>query len=499
MADRSVTWRRRVDNLSLRWQARLDSETADKVVPWAAAGLLWLVLAALALAQAHSLRTGEDLAVYVQATWLINEGEPAYSTIRQAHFLADQAGLLVYPVAYVAGLLPTIPTLLILQSGMLALGVVPLWRIARRVADLRVGASSVVIAAYALYPPIHEINLAGFHLAALALPALLGAVLFALTDRWWAFWGCVAVALLCRADYGLVIAGLGVLLVVRGQRRPGVAAIAVGLGWMILALGVVQPYYADGAFVHSDAFVDYGSSPLGVIASMLTSPFQVVADVFDEANFEVLVLLLAPVFFLPFVAPRYLLPVLPLQALYLISNVAEGRSVRPEHNVAITAFVFVATVFALVRIGRRSIERVNVAGRMLAALLLAVTVFFIRDAPSSPYAAPWEWAVRDAADDSRVEAVELISDTAPVRASPSLLPLLAERPDIQPLDTTGNPHVRRAAQDVDVIVLDDDSAPDWDDDSRRRFQEGLEVLGFTEQFSENGITVFVRDAGAGSL
>jgi uncharacterized membrane protein len=488
----TLPWRRRLDNLSLRWQARLDSSTADRVVPWAAAGLLFVVLAALALSQARGLRTGADLASFVQASWLINEGEPAFITLAESHLLADQAGFIVYPVAWLAGVVPAIPALLILQAAMLAIGIVPVWRIARRVAELRVGASVVVIAAYALYPPLHEVNLGGFTVAAVALPALLGAVLFALTDRWARFWACVVVVLLCRADYGVVVAGMGALLILRGQRRKGAAAVAVGFGWMLLALLVIQPYYSDGSFVHADAFAAYGTSPLGVTVGMLTDPFRVVADVFTETNFRILVMLLAPVFFLPLVAPRYLLPVIPLEILYLVANVAEGRTARPEHAVAITAFIFVATVFALVRIGRRSIERVNVDGRMLAALLLAATVFFIQDSPSSPYAEPWQWGGRDETDRSRLDAVDLIDDGAAVRASAVLLPLLAERPEVYRLDTAGNPHVRRAADGVDVIVLDNESASDWDDDSRRRFQEGLDTLGFAEVFAENGVEVFER-------
>jgi uncharacterized membrane protein len=266
----------------------------------------------------------------------------------------------------------------------------------------------------------------------------------------------------------------------------------VGVGWMLLALFIIQPYYAGGDFVHADAFANYGTSPLGALGGILTDPFGMLGDIFTETNFGLLVGLLAPVFFLPFVAPRYLLPVIPLEALYLVSNVAEGRTPRPEHAIAVTAFIFVAAVFAMVRIGNRSIERVNVPGRMLSALLMAATVFFIQNSPSSPYSAPWRWAVRDDADQSRLDAVDLIVGDVSVRASDSLLPLLAERRDVYQLDTTGNPHVRRAAEGVDVIVLDSESAPDWNDDSRRRFQEGLDTLGFSEVFAENGIEVFER-------
>ena len=71
--------------------------------------------------------------------------------------------------------------------------------------------------------------------------------------------------------------------------------------------------------------------------------------------------------------------------------------------------------------------------------------------------------------------------------------LLAERAAVYELDTTDNPHVRRAADGVDAILLDTEAAPDWDDDDRRRFQQGLVELGFDEVFAEAGITLYERN------
>ncbi len=43
-----------------------------------------------------------------------------------------------------------------------------------------------------------------------------------------------------------------------------------------------------------------------------------------------------------------------------------------------------------------------------------------------------------------------------------------------------------------VIVIDDEAAPDWTDDDRRVFQEGLSELGFESAFDQEGIEVFAR-------
>lgn len=492
-SSRSPTLRKRLDNLALRWQARLDSESADRFVPWGSALVLFVLLGALALGRARSLDGGADLASYLQGAWLINQGDPPLVTITGTHLLADQAGFVFYPLAWIARWVPAVPLLLLVQAAALALGVVPLWRIARRVARLRAGAAATLLAAYALYPALHNVNQADFHLASLALPLLLAASLFGLTDRWRLFALCAVLVVLCRADYALVIAGLGGLLALEGKRREGAFTAAFGLVWVLLALFLVQPYYADGGFVHESAFAAYGSSPLGVFVGMLAHPVSVLGDITAEDNFTIVVLLLAPVLFLPVLAPRYLLPALPLEALYLVANASELRGPRVEQNVAITAFVFLATAMALSRIGTRTIDRVRVDRRVLGALALASLVFFVRDSANSPYREPWNLGRRDAADAARLDAVDSIDDADAVRASPALLPLLAERRWLYELDTVDRPHVRRAtADDVDVVVLDEQAELEWDDDDRRSFHDGMVALGFTRTFNTEGIVVYHR-------
>ena len=492
-ASRAPSWHKRLDNLALRWQARLDSEAADRFVPWGSALVLFVVLGALALGRARSLDGGADLASYLQGAWLVNHGDPPYVTITGTHLLADQAGFVFYPLAWLTRVLPAVPVLLLVQSAALALGVVPLWRIARRVARLRAGAAATLLVAYALYPALHNVNQADFHLAALALPLLLAASLYGLTGRWRLFAVCVVLVVLCRADFALVIAGLGGLLALEGKRREGALTAAFGLVWVLVALFAVQPYYADGSFVHESAFAAYGSSPLGVLGGMLAHPFSVLGDITAEENFTIVVLLLAPVLFLPVLAPRYLLPALPLEALYLVANASELRDPRVEQNVAITAFIFLATAMALSRIGIRTIDRVRVDRRVLGALALAAIIFFIRDSATSPYREPWDLGRRDAADAARLDAVEMIDDADAVRASPALLPLLAERRWLYELDQVAHPHVRRAAaDDVDVVVLDEEAELEWDDDDRRSFHEGMVSLGFTRTFNTDGIVVYRR-------
>lgn len=499
------TLRRRLDNLSLRWQARLDSEVYDRVLPWVFAAVIFAVFVGLALAQARSLEGGTDLGVYTQAAHLIVEdGEPIVTVEGGTHVLAKQAAFLFYPIAWLTAVLPTIPTLLVVQSAALALGVVPLWRLARRRANLRTGAAFALVWAYAFYPALHSLNLGDFHPEAMAIPALLFAGYFGLCERWVLYGAACAVAVLARADLGLAVAGMGGMLILEGNRRPGLISIAAGIAYTALAVLVIQPAFGDGGSAHVESFSEYGDAPPGILGGMLTNPFGVIGDLTLEQNFAVIVFLLAPVFFLPVLAPRFLLPVVPLQALYLIADVQE--SVRfTQQTVAATAFVFLATTFALRKIGREGVERVIVDRRVLGALVLVSTVFFVRDADASPYRQPWDWGGRDVADAARLDAADLVAGDAAVRASPALLPLLAERPRLYELDTESRPHVRRAITippdqrdggggRMDVVIFDEHAAEEWTDNERRVFREGLVRQGYGRIFVEEGVEVYVRGA-----
>ena len=160
---------------------------------------------------------------------------------------------------------------------------------------------------------------------------------------------------------------------------------------------------------------------------MVTQPGVLLTAVFHEGNFALIVGLLAPVVFLPLLAPRYLLPVAPVFALHLAATSAV-TSPPGDRLAAPMAFVFLATPFALARLGRMGIERVTVDRRPLTLLITASLVFFCLNGPTSPYRSPWAWGGRDLVDQARVEAALKVDPVEAVRASPTLLGEFAERP-----------------------------------------------------------------------
>src|SRR5829696_4909056 len=167
------------------WPAR-----ADTVVAAGLAVATFAPLYAAAWLRARMLAGSYDLGYFRQAAWLITHGRAPFITVRGLNVLGDRFSPVFFPMALLTAPFPDVPALLFVQSAALALGVVPLWFLCRRVAGLGPWPSLGVVVAYALFPALHNANLFDFHPEVATVPALLGAVLFARTGRWWPYAAC---------------------------------------------------------------------------------------------------------------------------------------------------------------------------------------------------------------------------------------------------------------------------------------------------------------------
>lgn len=473
----------------MRWQARLEAGWADRYIPWIGAFVLATLYFTLAEARVRSLDAGSDLGAAVQGVWLIIHGRSPDLTITGTHLLAQHLPIGMYPVAYLTRVLPAVPTLLMMQSLGLALGVVPLWAIARKVAGLRVGAAVAIIVAYGASPTLNNLNLSDFHPAAIAVAPLLGAVYLALRGRWRAFALVSASAVIWSAELALVVAGIGVLIFLQGDRKVGTRTMVAGLAWTIVAVLVLEPRYGSTGFIAPGAFKAFGSNAFSIAGGMLVHPHKVLGDLLDEENVRLIVALLAPLLFLPVLAPRYLVPALPLQALYLVADVPVRGNGTNEFGLPLTVFAFVAAIFALQRMGRRSIERVVVDRRVLIALTVGAVSFFCTNALNSPYERPWKWGREDASDRARHDVADAIEDTLAVRASGTMLPLLAERRQVYALGSS--PDAASAATGVNRVIVTDQDVQ-WTDSDWQGFSEGMAREQFLLVYGRQGVRVYAR-------
>jgi hypothetical protein len=311
-----------------------------------------------------------------------------------------------------------------------------------------------------------------------------------------------ALALLSRADLGLLLAGFGALWLLEGKKKLGYQTIAFGLSWSTIFILGIQPLYNGGVYPHMDAFAQYGTgNPFAVIWGIIINPLTFMNELFSEANFQVGVALLAPLLFLPMVATRYLVPALPLFALYLTADVPTDELAESGQRVPVIVCMFIALVFALQKTGRVIVQRVNVDRTVIGALLITASVFFISNSVASPYEDPWDWGKREPVDQARLEVAELMPDDAVVRAAPKLLPLLTERVALWEFEIPDNYDdqlAKDAVRNVEWFIFDRTDVPvAWTGVDILDFQSDLKVSErFVQVFNKSGIEVYATPQAA---
>ena len=506
MTSRQASLRRRLDVLGLRAQARLDADWADRSLPWVVAGVMFAVLFAMSLAVVRQLDGGPGLAIWSQAAWEVQHGNSPVSSLAGVDPVAHQWAFVAYPLLWLSRWVPTVQLLAGTQALALSLAVVPIWRMARSVFDLRVGTTLAVVASYAFAPAVHAVNLSLFHPEVIAIPAFAWAGLYRRQSKWVFYFACIALMLVCRADLGITVAALGIVVVVDGDRWPGLATIGVGVGWTVAAMAILDPQAPSGTLTAGQAFVAQGSAPLAEARTLFSDPAQVLGHLTGQQSVVVIVALFAPLLFLGFAAPRTLIPAIPA----FVLGIASGQVVQEAMEAGVprgtlgagrvliaTVPITVAGLVAISRVGHRSVTRVNVDHRMVAAIVIASLLLFVQYAPSSPYQQPWAWGGRDGTDAARMDAVDSLPDGLAVTVSPSMSALVAERRTVHEAWLGPPPNPQQWKPSTPAVLIDttgesDTQAPLWDDDDRAAIETSLERQGYALISTGEGILVFRR-------
>ncbi len=434
----------------LRWQARLDSGWADRTLPavFAIGATLGLFVLATARARSFSLEGADrSLSAAVQASWLLGNGSDGLLSVTDPPTTVRGLGSLVlYPLAAAVHLLPgdhAATALLAVQAAALGCTVLPLWRLARRVVNLRVGATVALVVAYLLLPPLHWLNLTGFHIEALALPALVVVWYRAATGSIVRLGAGVLFVAACRFDLALVIAALGIAVASSRRPRAGAAITAFGAAWFV-AVVVWAPWgFGDGPIVMHGAF-----GPDEHLSWFLSHPWSAVTAITGRADLAVVAAVLLPLALLPLLSFRHLAPVLPILALSLLGDVPDALLLGPR-SVPLVALAVVAAAHGLGRLGRPTLERLAVPPRTTAALVAAAALFFLLDAPASPYREPWTWSGRDAPDLVRLSFLRVVEADDVVMTTGDIAPDVAARRSICIV-----PQAAACPDDVSAVFLD---------------------------------------------
>ena len=364
------------------WQKYLNRGSLQQIVPPAIAqmvavnSLIFFVCSSIrhGLFQSASL----DLGYFDQAIYLVSQGITPIVSFWGYHFMGGHADWILYLVAGLYKLYPSVYWLLAIQAISLSIGALPVWHLARQM-GLDSSQAKTIALSYLLYPLLFNLNLFDFHPEVIALPLILTAVLAARADRTGWFTFCIVLILGCRDALSLTVTAMGFwLLIFEKKRRCGAIAILLGGIWFVIATQLVIPYFRPGG-VESVARYEYlGSSLPEVVKNLFLKPWLILAKVFSIETAFYLFLLLIPIAWgLSLRSLTPLVAALPTCVINILSESEPQRNLVHQYSLPALPFLVLSVISAMAtRKGWVKNPRTLILWSLIAFLALAKYGFF---------------------------------------------------------------------------------------------------------------------------
>jgi uncharacterized membrane protein len=366
---------------------------------WSAIAAWATGFAVLSILRHRAFETGRfDLGNMTQAVWSTAHGHFLQVTNLEghqvsrlgSHFDPILATLAPFWLAW-----PSPESLLVVQAASIALGALPVFRLARRRLDSDRAALGLALA-YLLYPATQWLTLNELHAIAFATPLLLFAFDYLDQDRLVPFALCAALAIACKEEIGAVVAGFGIWYALgRGRRFEGLVVAALGLAASIVAVTIVIPHFHGGESPFGSRYRHAG-----------------VVDLFTARNAGYLAELLVPVAAVPLLAPLALVAALPEAGLNLLSRDQFQSSIRFHYTAGLIPPLVLATVLGCERLVRRGPafrEAVAPVALVLGAVASAsIGAVRVHGVEASPHDHAAERALRLVPSDAVVSATNTL-------------------------------------------------------------------------------------------
>ena len=305
-----------------------------------------------------------------QVIWNISVGQGFYSSFARANFLGIHFELIFVVLAAVEKFWPHPAVLLIFSSAGLAATAPAAYLFFRGLLPADRAESPWLAVALSVPIPFwaatQEAARDFFHPENMALALALLAAWAGLRGRRVAMWILCVLVLTCKEDQVYTVGVIGLLMRSYGApeiRKHWRFIVYLAFSWFFIGTGLVQQYFRNGGYTD---FVYYGwlfKHPAVVI---------VLAVIFHPSSLLVVAAVIAGMFALPVLAPRWLLLVIPPYLANVISN-HTPQNVLNLHYVLLLLFPLVVAggVGARKFLARQSIRPAWALVALVPALLLA--------------------------------------------------------------------------------------------------------------------------------
>jgi len=271
-----------------------------------------------------------------------------------------------------------------------------------------------------------------FHHVVVAVAAISLAIYAVLERRDRLLWAATVLGLLTREDVALTMAAVGVyVLVVQRRWRPGLAIVAVSVGWFVAVLRLVIPALGGAPYPHW-TYNALGPGPGSAAAHVVRHPLQSAALLFTPAEkLRTWAALLSAWLFLPVISPVFLLALPSLAERFWSAN-EQLWTTHYHYSLTIAPILAFAAADTIARAARRWDTRRARALLLAGVGALAAANLLLSAAVVRPLAELGSYVSTARAAEIQ-SCLDVIPADASVAATPYLVPHLSHRRLIFPI------------------------------------------------------------------
>jgi uncharacterized membrane protein len=428
-----------------------------------------------------------DLAKFDQAIWNTLHGRFLFSTLQNQSILANHFSPYMALLSPLFLVWSNVRVLFFVQVAGLAIAGLLLFKIVRL---KHPALAPWFLLAFYLNPALHEVALVEFRRVTLAVPFLaLAYYALSVHKRWLMVLG-LALALLCKEDIALLVLMVGLYLVLfERDWRWGLPVALVGGAWALAVTFWVVPAFEpprEGPVLYSqmNTFCLEGDTYGEMLAYLARDPLLLFRRMFDRQGLLALWRVFLPLgLVLPFLAPDWLLMVVPWIVLMLMSC-TDMHKMTGWYAASILPGLFAAVAVAL---SRRS-ERV---ARWLVVLLMCAAIVGFALYSHAPLGGKYDAARYVVTDHARLAArvVDAVPDDARVAAQDPYVPHLSHREHVYLY-----PWIAVGEESVDYVLLDRqlNAYPLQPYQVERVIDDLVADIGYVVEMEGDGIYLFHR-------
>ncbi len=313
-------------------------------VVWGAMALYFVCFGAMNWLLYESLLLPHgDSAMYEEHIWNLLHGKGFRSYLDGGRLFLGEHIQVIHLLAIPLYILwPSHVLLELCQSACLALGAIPVYRIARRHTQ-SIRAAALLAIAYLLYFPMQYLDIAvtlkTFRPNSFEIPLFLCALNALEACRYRTFLAWLGMTLLCQEDAAMIIAPLGLWIAVRQARWAeatdrnarwrlawfGLALAIFGVAYVVLVVKVVLPWFRGGADVHFAQYYEgLGKSSGSIVSNILNDPRLLLDKWLSAGSWLFALQLVAPLGFLSLLSPGRLAVAAPLLGVLTLSTMTNS-------------------------------------------------------------------------------------------------------------------------------------------------------------------------------